>query len=331
MRWQESGRRWGGWLGGIIGLFVLSCGGGAGVCVNGVQLSEYNPSGLQCTKACDCSNLKYEGYCIGGLCIASPRNAAQRKGEVRSCKLLQKVGTCEEGTQEAQPTPLKELLWGDCVPPMLTPENTRATCLDGKDNDCNGLVDLNEASCAAYCQPGQQAPCYTGSVESLNQGRCRSGIKTCSANNKWGGCVGEVQPTVEVCDAQDDDCNGLIDDGLSGCATTQRCAEGTKKPCYSGLAGCAVENGAGGASFRCIGACRAGEQRCVGGAWTACTGQVVPQPKHAMARTKIAMAKWTKAARFAKRAETRTCYTGQATQRAWGRAKAEWKRARMGN
>lgn len=84
-------------------------------------------------------------------------------------------------------------------------------------------------------------------------------------------------PKAEVCNAQDDDCNGLIDDGLVGCHTTEKCLEGSQKPCYTEPMGCVLETLAGGAKgFRCVGGCQRGRQRCVGGLWGLCEGAVSP-------------------------------------------------------
>ncbi|MCK6511964.1 hypothetical protein L6R29_18640 [Myxococcota bacterium] len=261
---------------GVLFGFVVSCGGTSN-CINGIQTTDYNTSGLQCTKSCDCSNLKYEGYCINSTCVSTVRSPAQRKGEIRSCKLLQKVGACEWGQQEAQPEPLKELLWGNCLPPTIVPENTAALCSDGKDNDCNGTVDDKDLGCKSFCVEGRSEPCYRGEKATLNQGSCRAGFRTCQPNGGWGTCEGEVVPKAEVCNAQDDDCNGLIDDGLVGCHTTEKCLEGSQKPCYTEPMGCVLETLAGGAKgFRCVGGCQTGTQRCVGGLWGLCEGAVSP-------------------------------------------------------
>ena len=48
------------------------------------------------------------------------------------------------------------------------------------------------------------------------------GIETCDQTKGWVGC-NAVEPTAEDCDGFDNDCNGLIDDGLSEgaqCANT---------------------------------------------------------------------------------------------------------------
>ncbi len=142
------------------------------------------------------------------------------QGRYPPLQTVAKVGACEWGQQRAQPDPLKELVWGDCKAEEVGPsfvENTKARCLDGIDNDCDGLADFGDTKCNAFCTPTQILPCYTAASKTLNVGRCRSGLKTCQDDNTWGPCVGEKAPSKEICNKEDDDCNGLIDDGLTGC------------------------------------------------------------------------------------------------------------------
>lgn len=57
------------------------------------------------------------------------------------------------------------------------------------------------------CIDGQTAPCGS------NVGQCKQGVATC-AKNAWGPCVGEIGPTMEVCNGLDDNCDGQVDEGF---------------------------------------------------------------------------------------------------------------------
>jgi hypothetical protein len=122
---------------------------------------------------------------------------------------------------------------------------------DNKDNDCDGVTD------------GIDTACYTGGAEcdvgtGQCKGVCRVGLKTCTTGT-WGSCAGEVKPTAEVCNAKDDDCDGLTDENAAGTPLSQSC--------YSGPTG-----------TQGVGACHGGTQLCQAatGTWGACTGQVTP-------------------------------------------------------
>jgi MYXO-CTERM domain-containing protein len=68
---------------------------------------------------------------------------------------------------------------------------------DGLDNDCNGIVDDGN--------PGG------GRICGSSIGECHTGMTTCTAGMEL--CVGATQPTVELCDGKDNNCNGLTDEG----------------------------------------------------------------------------------------------------------------------
>ncbi|MBM4320342.1 MAG: hypothetical protein FJ125_10360, partial [Deltaproteobacteria bacterium] len=122
---------------------------------------------------------------------------------------------------------------------------------DGRDNDCDGQKDEDEAGA-----PLRQS-CYSGPSTTRGRGLCHDGEQTC-ADGGWGACLGEQLPGVEVCDGEDNDCDGAEDEDEQGEALSRACYDGTD-------------------STRGIGICHAGRQSCgVGGVWGACQGQQLP-------------------------------------------------------
>ena len=72
-----------------------------------------------------------------------------------------------------------------------------AEVCDGKDNDCNGVVDNGNPGGGAACSTGQLGVCAAGTTA------CTSGAIACNRN---------VNASAETCDSLDNNCNGLVDD-----------------------------------------------------------------------------------------------------------------------
>ena len=115
--------------------------------------------------------------------------------------------------------------WSSCTPTSAPP----VEICNGLDDDCDGRVD---EGCAPVCTPVAEvcdgrdqdcdgvaddglAPlaCYDGPSGTSGRGICRGGTRTCSGGS-WGSCVGQVLPRTESCNGLDDDCDGVIDDGV---------------------------------------------------------------------------------------------------------------------
>jgi len=90
---------------------------------------------------------------------------------------------------------------------------------DGNDDNCNGMVD---ETCACP-HPGETRACFRGPPDRRGIGSCADGIMTCTEFLTWSSCIDGQFPEDEVCDGADNDCNGVADDGLSGCSTAVTC------------------------------------------------------------------------------------------------------------
>jgi hypothetical protein len=101
------------------------------------------------------------------------------------------------------------------------------------------------------CQDGDTRDCTIDLMQSGPADACRMGTARC-ASGMFGACEPKVRPGAEVCNGQDDDCDGKTD-------------EDANVSCYSGPSGTLK-----------IGKCVAGTQTCTNGALSACVGAVLP-------------------------------------------------------
>ncbi len=163
---------------------------------------------------------------------------------------------------------------------------------NGRDDNCDGTTD-----------EGLSQICYTGSAATRGVGICSDGIQACTGG-AYGVCAGQVLPTVETCDGRDEDCDGVVDNGV----TTS---------CYSGPGG--TEG---------VGICHGGSRSCSAGSFGACTGEVVPSSETCDGRDENCNGVVDEAAGGG--ALTQSCYSGASGTEGVGTCHAGTQTCRFG-
>jgi hypothetical protein len=149
------------------------CAGGVQECVNGVLRCSKQPS----PEVCD--NL--DNNCNGMVDEGDPGGGAKCGTDVGEC--VAGVERCQNG----------EVV---CVGAIGTVGGQPEIC-DAKDNDCDGKFD-EDIDSFGDCGP------------STNVGRCQIGQLMCQAGTPV--CMGAVFPIFEICNGEDDDCDGEVDE-----------------------------------------------------------------------------------------------------------------------
>ncbi|MCB9798597.1 SUMF1/EgtB/PvdO family nonheme iron enzyme [Candidatus Nomurabacteria bacterium] len=138
----------------------------------------------------------------------SPPNA------VPVCAAAQCAFVCQQGFADLNGNPA-DGCESNCVP--SGPE-----ICDGVDNDCNGRVDEDLGG----------GPCDTG-----NTGVCAAGTLECQGEDGMV-CVQNVEPSLEVCDGLDNDCDGQTDLEDPDYELPGQCDTGEQGQCAHGYAMC---------------------------------------------------------------------------------------------
>jgi hypothetical protein len=123
------------------------------------------------------------------------------------------VGVCHGGTRHCTPDGQLAVCENEVTP--------QTEICNYADDDCNGLIDdlleLVDAAVIAHCD----SPACTGDAAGApitcwgpDPGICGAGTRICSHQTP-ASCNEFVHvPAQEICNGIDDDCNGIIDDGL---------------------------------------------------------------------------------------------------------------------
>jgi hypothetical protein len=129
-------------------------------------------------------------------------------GQMEACfsgpPASQHTGLCKDGVHTCDACGQ----WGPCTGEILP---VTELC-DSLDNDCNGIADNGIGG--ATCNTGQPGLCSVGTTT------CMMGGIT---------CIPLVLPATEICDAQDNDCDGQTDEN-NPCPSPQQCMGGSCIP-----------------------------------------------------------------------------------------------------
>jgi hypothetical protein len=167
-------------------------------------------------------------------------------------------GICQTGKRSCTP----QGTWTACVGEVVPqPEICNLT-----DDDCDGLVDdvpeISDAAVIAKCNSPACEPSFADAAITCwgpDPGICGAGTKTCAGGPKGGtptGCNEFIHtPATEICNGIDDDCNGIVDDGLDNEGPCDVPA-GTKWPADASPF-------EGGQPTQILGACLKGQMACV--------------------------------------------------------------------
>ena len=183
-----------------------ACTVGIGICQRrGLSICADNGIELQCSveaaapeiELCDdldndCDGLTDEGYAVRG----------------EAC--LEGVGSCQEvGVTRCSPAGDEVLCSAQAGIPTLE-------LCDGLDNDCDGIADEDFVARGEPCSVG------TGACQSV-------GVTRCSADGQSVSCsASESEPSPELCDGLDNDCDQKIDETFLG----------KGEPCTDGVGAC---------------------------------------------------------------------------------------------
>jgi hypothetical protein len=159
---------------------------------------------------------------------------------------------------------------------------------DNLDNNCDTIIDN-------FAEPCFTTPTGTAFTHGCNVaagtcvGSCRLGSHTCTAGS-FGSCQNAIGPTTEICNYQDDDCDGQVDEGLANtcydyntCNTYPSCGACPQAPaevCDGKDNDCngAIDDITPGPCGTNTGECKKGTTACVGGKLV-CQGEIGPQPE----------------------------------------------------
>jgi hypothetical protein len=138
------------------------------------------------------------------------------------------------GTPSLVMTALVAWLVAGCVVPSLAQLELERPSACAESSECAEGFSCEDGFCRARsgpeCRQGATSPCGS------DVGECAKGTRVCGADGRFGPCVGAIEPSAEVCNTLDEDCDGDPDDGAKGdlCQLQLGVCRGSRLGCISG-------------------------------------------------------------------------------------------------
>jgi hypothetical protein len=208
---------------GLMTRTCAKCVPGAYRCT-GAVLEQCDPAGTAFyeSRRCDSPELcqESEGKCAEAIC--NPGQKTCMGDVLQECRQdrsgFQRMRECGPGQCDANAGTCRACMPGAarCVGNMLM------TC------DPQGVREESEDCMPGRCDGNKCVDCVGNESRSCgdhNMGECRIGTQMCR-NGNWSDCTGKKDPTPELCNGKDDDCNGMLDDNVTDCPTNQVCMNG---------------------------------------------------------------------------------------------------------
>ena len=165
--------------------------------------------------------------CGQGICMHTIDNCVA--GQIQTCDPMQGAqqdNNCNgidddcDGTADEHYASIASCF----LPGICSLSNTPSSCVNGIETACSTgtpsaeLCDIQVQDENCNGAQNENCMCIEGDTQSCGPetetGECQFGTQTCNINGQWGECAGAVYPATEICDGNDNDCDGTVDNGF---------------------------------------------------------------------------------------------------------------------